>query len=77
MYATDVNSVFALLSLLALGTLVAVLNAVSAAGEGVALEPPLAASSNVLIADPRNTPGFVRILAKYRFALLPADVSVE
>jgi hypothetical protein len=33
--------------LLALGTLVAVLNAVPAAGEGVALEPPLAASSNV------------------------------
>ena len=29
-------------------------------------------ASNVLIADPRNTPTFVRILGKYRFALLPA-----
>jgi hypothetical protein len=36
-----------LLSLLALATLVAVLNALPAAGEGVALAPPLAASSNV------------------------------
>jgi hypothetical protein len=44
-----------LLSLLALATLVAVLNAVPAAGEGVALAPPLAASSNVQLVA--NIPG--------------------
>jgi long-chain acyl-CoA synthetase len=27
---------------------------------------------NVLVADPRNTPAFVRVLAQYRFAILPA-----
>jgi long-chain acyl-CoA synthetase len=29
-------------------------------------------ATNVLVADPRNMPGFVKILSKYRFALLPA-----
>jgi hypothetical protein len=43
------------ISLLALATIVAVLNAVPAAGEGVALEPPLAASSNVQLLA--NVPG--------------------
>jgi hypothetical protein len=43
------------MSLLGLATLVAVLNAVPAAGEGVALEPPLAASSNVQLLA--NIPG--------------------
>jgi len=28
--------------------------------------------TNVLVADPRNIPGFVKVLAKYRFASLPA-----
>jgi len=43
------------MSLLALATLVAVLNAVPAAGEGVPLAPPLAASSNVQLLA--NIPG--------------------
>jgi long-chain acyl-CoA synthetase len=29
-------------------------------------------ATNVLVADPRNMPGFVKILSKYRFAMLPA-----
>jgi long-chain acyl-CoA synthetase len=29
-------------------------------------------ATNVLVADPRNMPGFVKILSKYPFALLPA-----
>src|SRR6266540_5500161 len=45
--STRSRRIKSLLSLLGLATLVAVLNAVPAAGEGVALAPPLAASSNV------------------------------
>jgi long-chain acyl-CoA synthetase len=29
-------------------------------------------ATNVLVADPRNMPGFVKILSQYRFAMLPA-----
>jgi long-chain acyl-CoA synthetase len=29
-------------------------------------------STNVLVADPRNIPGFVKVLSKYKFASLPA-----
>src|SRR6266540_4037822 len=53
--STRSRRIKSLLSLLGLATLVAVLNAVPAAGEGVALAPPLAASSNVQLLA--NIPG--------------------